>query len=112
MPSKVNVSVPEDEVPMMAIFDGAEGSPLESIAQIATRSVALAGSDPPVADCEIDPIPGAPAPVALNSLTGSFPVNGDGGRTSQRRDAVRGGPGSFYCNGGGNGLFAVRTNAN
>jgi hypothetical protein len=47
MPSNVNVSVPEVEVPTMAIFDGAEGSPLESIAQIATRSVALAGSDPP-----------------------------------------------------------------
>ncbi len=59
---------------MMAIFDGAEGSPLESIAQMATRSVTLAGNDPPVADCEIDPIPGAPAPVALNSFTGSFPV--------------------------------------
>ena len=59
---------------MMAMFDGAEGRPFESIAQIATRSVAFAGSDPPVADCEIDPIPGAPAPVALNSFTGSFPV--------------------------------------
>ena len=53
MPSNVNESVPEDEVPMMAIFDGADGRPLESIAQIATRSVTLAGSDPPVADCDI-----------------------------------------------------------
>ena len=61
-------------VPMIAIFDGAEGRPFESIAQTATRSVAFAGSDPPVADCEIDPIPCAPAPVALNSFTGSFPV--------------------------------------
>ena len=59
---------------MMAMFDGAEGSPFESIAQMATRSVTLAGSEPPVEDCEIDPIPGAPAPVALNSFTGSFPV--------------------------------------
>ena len=59
---------------MMAMFDGAEGSPFESTAQMATRSVALAGNDPPVADCAIDPIPGAPAPVALNSFTGSFPV--------------------------------------
>jgi len=72
--SNVNVSVPDPEVPMMAIFEGAEGSPVESIAQMATRSVTFAGNDPPVVDCEIDPIPGAPAPVALNSLTGSFPV--------------------------------------
>ena len=33
-----------------------------------------AGSDPPVVLCVIDPIPGAPAPVALNSFTGSLPV--------------------------------------
>ena len=59
---------------MMAILDGADGSPFESSAQMATRNITLAGSDPPVADCEIDPIPGAPAPVALNSFTGSFPV--------------------------------------
>jgi len=39
---------------MMAILEGAEGSPFESIAQMATRSVALAGSDPPVPACEID----------------------------------------------------------
>ena len=58
----------------MAMFDGAEGSPFESIAQMATRKVTLAGSDPPVADCAIVPIPGAPAPVALNSFTGNFPV--------------------------------------
>ena len=41
-------------VPMMAIFDGAEGSPFESTAQTATRSVTLAGSDPPVVAGEIE----------------------------------------------------------
>ena len=50
MLSKVNVSVPVAEVPMMAIFDGAEGSPVESTAHMATRNVTLAGNDPPVAD--------------------------------------------------------------
>jgi len=44
------------------------------MAQMATRSVALAGSDPPVMAWLIDPMPRAPAPVALNSLTGSLPV--------------------------------------
>src|SRR5579871_6053558 len=72
--SSVNVSVPEPEVPMMAMFEGAEGNPLESMAQIATHRVTFAGSDPPVEDCAIEPIPGAPAPVALNSFTGSLPV--------------------------------------
>jgi hypothetical protein len=59
---------------MMAMFEGAEGRPLESIAQMATHKVMFAGSDPPVVLCVIDPIPGAPAPVALNSFTGSLPV--------------------------------------
>lgn len=62
MSSKVNVSVPDAEVPMMVILDGAEGSPFESVAQMATRNVTLAGNDPPVVDCEIDLIPGAPPP--------------------------------------------------
>jgi len=72
MPSSVNAPPAAVPVPMMAIFDGAEGSPFESTAQMATRNITLAGNDPPVADCEIDPIPGAPAPVALNSFTGNF----------------------------------------
>ena len=74
MSSSVNEPPAAVPVPMMAIFDGAEGSPFESIAQMATHKVMFAGSDPPVALCEIDPIPGAPAPVALNSFTGSLPV--------------------------------------
>ena len=74
MSSSVNEPPDAVPVPMMAIFDGAEGSPFESIAQMATHKVTFAGSDPPVVLCEIDPIPGAPAPVALNSFTGSLPV--------------------------------------
>ena len=44
------------------------------MAQMATYSVTIAGSDPPVEACPTSPMPGAPAPVALNSFTGSFPV--------------------------------------
>jgi hypothetical protein len=61
MPCKVNVSFPDADVPMMAILDGAQGSPFESTAQMATRSLAFAGNDPPVVDFEIVPIPGASA---------------------------------------------------
>jgi hypothetical protein len=45
MPSKVNAAVPDAEVPTIAILEGAEGRPFESIAQMATRSVTLADSE-------------------------------------------------------------------
>ena len=56
------------------MLNGTEGSPLPSTAQMATYNVTIAGSDPPVDACPTSPTPGAPAPVALNSFTGNFPV--------------------------------------
>ncbi len=66
---------------MSVIFDGTEGSPLASMAQRETRNVWHAGKEPPVEDCEIIPITGAPAPVALNSFNGSLPVTVMAART-------------------------------
>ena len=74
MSSRENVPPDAVPVPMKAMLDGTEGTPFESIAQTPAHRVMSAGSDPPVVLCEIDPMPGAPAPVALNSLTGSLPV--------------------------------------
>jgi hypothetical protein len=75
MSSSVNVPPDAVPVPMMAMFDGADGSRSNRWRRLATHSVMSAGSEPPVALCEIDPMPGAPAPVALNSFTGSLPVS-------------------------------------
>jgi hypothetical protein len=47
-------------VPRTAMFEGTDGRPLASSAQIDRYSVAQGGSDPPVELCEIDPMPGAP----------------------------------------------------
>lgn len=74
MSSSVNEPPDAAPVPMIAIFEGAEGGPLESIAQIATHKAMFAGNDAPIVLCEVDPIPGAPAPVVLKSFTGSLPV--------------------------------------
>ncbi len=74
---------------MSVIFDGTEGSPLASMAQMETRNVWHAGKEPPVEDCEIIPITGAPAPVALNSFNGSLPVAVMRGQDALREVAVR-----------------------
>ena len=69
----VNVPPAAGPVPMIAMFAGIEGTPFASSAHSDTHSVVLAGNDPPVPRM-IEPMPGAPAPVALNSFTGSLPV--------------------------------------
>jgi hypothetical protein len=62
MSRNVNVSVPDPEVPMVAVCDKAEEALSSRLRRLATRCVTLTGSDPPVVACEIAPIFGAPAP--------------------------------------------------
>src|SRR5579885_1017178 len=58
----------------MAIREGVDGRPFESMAHRAIRNVAPPGRDPPVVLCEMVPITGPPAPVGLNSFTERLPV--------------------------------------
>ena len=61
----VKLSVPEADVPIIAIADGLHGSPLESIAQSETYSVEFAGRDPPTELCVIVPMIGGTDYVQL-----------------------------------------------
>jgi len=44
------------------------------MAQMTKRGLTVAGNAPPIAFCEIYPIPGTPVPLGLNSFTGSSPI--------------------------------------
>jgi hypothetical protein len=72
--ASVNLPVLVGGVPTTAILAGAEGIPFASSAQTVAHSVVLAGRLPPVMVRMTDPMPGAPAPVGLNCVTGSLPV--------------------------------------